>query len=1121
MQSKEFKSLWFTDWCIRNRTAIYVFTLFMSIAGAISFIRIPKEQFPDVVVPTISVVTIYPGATPVDVENLITKPLEKQLKAINGVKKITSNSISDVSIIMVEFNTNVEVSDAKIKVSDAVDNAMNDLPSDLDEDPQIKEMDISEFPIMNINLAGDLPLDRLKRYAEMLEDRIEALPEITRVDIVGGLEREIQILVDLYKMQAAGISFSDIQGAVSRENINISGGEIRIGDMRRNLRVTGQFVNPDQIKDIVIRSTRGNQVFLADIAEIVDGYEEKQDFARMNSKPAVTLNVIKRSGENLIEAADKIQGIIQELKKNSFPPSLEITVTGDQSRQTREQLTELSNTVIIGFILVLTVLMFFMGLKSAFFVALAGPLSTVVAFLLMPGLDFTLNVVVLFSFLLALGIIVDDAIVVIENTHRIYHEMDIDVVRAARQGAGEVFVPVLAGTLTTLGPFVPLLFWPGIVGNFMKYLPVTLIITLGASLLVAFVMNPVFAADFMKKNEHLQKPGKKGTAIWTIICLLLAGFGFLGGNVSFGNFFLIFSVLIVFYHFVLWGTVKRFQDVFWPKVVNRYKNLVIWLTDGIRPGITVLLSFVALIVSFVIFVNSNVPIKFFPDPDPNFVEVYCEMPMGTDANVTDSVTRVIEDRIYSIIGKENPAVESIISNVGLGAGDPHNPDKVATPHKSKVTVAFVKHSDRKGLDTREVLSQIRENFRNDPIEGATITVDKERSGPPTGKPVNIEISGDDLNVLSELEKQVREVIAAQGIQGIEELKSDLRLNKPEIIVEINQEKAQREGINLAQIGMELRAALYGREISKFRDANEDAPIVIRLQEKFRKQPEQLLSLQIAYMDMSTGQFRQVPLSSLAKLKYDQAYSSINRKNQKRVVTLSSNLLDGYTAPQVNQQLQKRMIDQMNLPEGYDIKLTGEQEDQEETSNFLGIAFLAALGLMFSVMVTQFNSVAKPLLIFTTVLFSLIGVFIGFAVTGMTMSIVMTGVGIFALAGIVIRNGILLIEFIDESRQHGMSVKDAAIAAGATRMTPVVLTAISTILGLIPLGIGMNIDFAGLLSHWNPHIHFGGDNVAFWGPLAWTIIFGLTIATFLTLLVVPSMYLFAYNTKHWVLKFFKR
>ena len=1109
-----FKSLGFTNWCIRNRTAIYVFTVILSIAGIVSFMRIPKEQFPDIVIPTISVSTIYPGATPVDVENLITKPIERQLKSINGVRKISSKSISDFSSIVVEFNTNVEVAVAKQKVSDAVDKASKDLPTDMDEDPRVDELDFSEFPIMNINLAGELPLDKLKSYGEYLEERIETLPQITRVDIVGGLNREIQIYVDLYKMQAAGISFNDIEMAVGADNVNISGGEIRIDRLRRNVRVTGQFKDAEQIKNIVVRSSRGNTVFLRDFASIVDGYAEKQDFARLDGKPVVTLNIIKRSGENLLEASEGIQRIIEEAKAAKFPEGLNVIITGDQSESTKNDLNELLNTVIIGFILVLVGLMFFMGLKSAFFVALAGPLSTLVAFLIMPGLDYTLNVIVLFSFLLALGIIVDDAIVVIENTHRLLHKhREINIIKAAQAGAGEVFVPVLAGTLTTLGPFFPLLFWPGIVGNFMQYLPVTLIITLGASLLVAFVMNPVFAVDFMVRDEHLQVPKRSSFVKWAIAYVVIALLSYLGGFTALGSFALIMLLSHAAYQFFLYKTIRNFQESYWPVVVRAYERMLTKLTAGRAPYAVVGVAVVALILSTIGFGLSNPKVSFFPDPEPNFAYVYCELPIGTDANVTDSITQILEKRVFALIGPNNPAVESVIANVGLNAGDPQNPDRVATPNKSKVTVAFVKYSERNGFETRKMLDEIRKDFEKNPIPGATLTVEKERAGPPTGKPVNIEISGEDFTALQDLEQRVRQDIAAAGITGIEELKSDLKLNKPEIILEIDQEKAQREGISLASIGMSLRTALYGKEISKLRDADDDHPIQLRLKESFRSSPEQLLALNIAFMDMATGRFRQVPLAALASISYKPAYSGINRKNQKRVVTLSSNVVEGGNANQINQELQAKVLNALTLPEGYEVRLTGEQEDQKETSDFLGVAFLGALALMFAVMVTQFNSVVKPLLIFSTVLFSLIGIFIGFGLSGMTMSVVMTGVGMFALAGIVIRNGILLIEFIDEQRAAGVDPVTASIQAGATRITPVILTAVSTISGLIPLAIGFNINFGTLLSDFKPNIHLGGDNVAFWGPLAWTIIFGLTIATFLTLIVIPSMYVAAWKTKH--------
>lgn len=1112
METEKFKELFFINWFIKNRTAIYVFTAIISIAGFMSYIRIPKEQFPDIVVPTISVATIYPGNTPEDIENLITKPIEKQLKSINGVKKVTSQSISDVSIISVEFNTNIKVEIAKQKVNDAVDKAKNDLPTDLQDDPQVQEFDFSEFPIMNINIAGDFPMDKLEKYAKDLEEKIETLPEITRVDKVGGLEREIQINVDLYKMQLAGVTFGDIESAVARENVNISGGEMREGPLRRNLRVTGQFRDPKEIESIVVRSFQGNAVTLGSFAEVVDGFEEKQDFARLDGKQVITLNVIKRSGENLINASDKIKDIIDEYKSTKFPDGVTVTITGDQSDQTRVQLDDLVNTVIIGFILVLGILMFFMGFKSAFFVALAGPLSFVVAFLIMPQIGFTLNVIVLFSFLLALGIIVDDAIVVIENTHRIFHKYPLKIEQAAKYGAAEVFFPVLAGTMTTLGPFIPLLFWPGIVGNFMYYLPVTLLITLGASLFVAFIMNPVFAVSFMKKNEHLKSPKLKQSLILTGAFVLVGIIGRIMGNAVLGNLMFVLAAFVMLNHFVLFYVVKWFQDKFWPVFVRAYHKLVAFLTHKYNPIFVVSAAFILLFISLGVFIASSPKVNFFPDGDPNFVEIYCEMPMGTDANVTDSVTRVIEGRVYEVIGHNNPNVKSVITNIGLNAGDPQNPDRVATPHKSKVTIAFVKYADRKDFSTRQCLNDVREKFK-DGIPGAVITVDKEKNGPPTGKPINIEISGDDFNVLEQLQAEMYRKIGDADIQGIEELRSDLQRRKPEKILVIDKEKAQREGISIAQIGMELRTALYGKEISKFKDANDDAPIMIRVKERYRMNAEQLMNVNISFMDMGSGLFKEIPIGAIAHLEDKESFNIINRKNQKRVITLSSNVLDGYTAPNINTELQKIINGWESIPEGYSIALTGEQEDQKETSDFLGVAFIGALALMFMVMVTQFNSAIKPLLIFSTVLFSLIGIFIGFATTGMTFSIVMTGVGVFALAGIVIRNGIILIEFIDELRHRGMDVVDAVVEAGSTRMTPVVLTALSTILGLIPLAVGFNIDFAGLLAHFKPHIHLGGDNVAFWGPLAWTMIFGLTVSTFLTLLVVPSMYVLAYKSKH--------
>lgn len=1111
MNLENIKQLKFTNWCIHNSTSIYVITIIICLAGFVSYQRIPKELFPDIVIPTVSIATIYPGATPADIENLITKPIEKELKSVSGIKRIKSNSLSDFSLVIAEFNTDQDPKLCKQRVSDAVDKAKKDLPTDLKDDPQVQEFDFSEMPILNINIAGDFPLDRLKEYAEQLKDKIENNKEITRVDLIGGVDREIHVDVDLYKLNASGITFNDIENAIRGQNLNISAGELRINELRRNVRITGEFNDPKLIREIIVRSFTGTTVFLKDIATVEDNFKEKQDFARLDNQSVITLNVIKRSGENLIEATDKIYAIINEYKANKFPPGIKVKVTADTSENTRVQLHDLINTVILGFIFVVFILMFFMGFTNAFFVGLAVPLSCLVAFLIMPGLDMTMNVIVLFSLLLALGIIVDDAIVVIENTHRIFNKYKhLSIVEAAKYAAGEVFVPVLAGTLTTLMPFFPLLFWPGIIGKFMSHLPVTLIITLGASLFVAFVMNPVFAASFMKRDE----PGKVETlASYRKVFIFFIGLALLGYfsmGKGLGNFAVFCILLILLYHFVFSKLIFLFQTKWWPAVLNAYRSLLRILIKGYRPLGVILSVFVLLIASFIYYGSTNPQIEAFPDGQPNFAFVYCKLPIGSDANVTDSITQVIENRVYKVVGKDNPIVSSIISNIGLGAGDPQNPDRVATPNKSKVSVAFVRFADRGGKSTRAVLDSLREEFKTG-IPSAEISVEKENNGPPVGKPISIEITGDDFDALDKISRQLMKGIEANKIEGIDGLKSDLQISKPEIVIDIDEEKAQREGISLAQVALELRTALFGKEVSKYRDQNDDYPIQLRIKESNRDKLEELLNLNVSFMDMSTQRFKQIPISSIATISYGNSISTINRKNQKRVLTLASDVVTGFNPSAIIAQI-KDLAAQMDLPEGYEINFSGEQEELQETIDFLGVAFGTALALMFLILVTQFNSVVKPAIIFSTVLFSLIGIALGFGFFNITLSAVMTGVGIFSLAGIVVRNGILLIEFTDELRHRGTPVEEAVVEGGATRITPVILTALSAILGLIPLGIGVNMDFESLFTNFDPKFYLGGDNVAFWGPLAWTIIFGLITSTFLTLLVVPAMYMLGFKTR---------
>ncbi len=1103
-----------TSWSINNKTSIYIITVLLCVAGIFAYIKLGKEKFPDIVIPRIIVATVYPGTSPTDIENLVTRQLEKEIKSVNGVKHINSTSNQDYCIVDVEFTSGVDVQAAKQLIKDAVDKASTELPNDLPSAPLVKEINISEQPIMFVNLAGNLPAAQLKKFADDFQDKIEALPEITRVDIVGALDQQVNVDVDLNKLRASRLGFSDISRAIGGENLTVSGGSIDVGGQKRAVRVAGQYVRASDIADIQIKNLNGAPVRLGDIATVTDGFKDRESYARLDGKPAITLNVVKRQGENLIDASDKIKALIAE-SKASLPKELTITVTGDTSNDTRVTLHDLINTIIIGFLLVTLILMFFMGTTNALFVGLSVPISMFLAFLVIPVFGFTLNMIVLFAFLLALGIVVDDAIVVIENTHRLLHEHpNLTTPKAAKFAAGEVFIPVLAGTLTTVAPFVPLLFWPGIVGSFMYYLPVTLIITLMASLIVAFIMNPVFAVSFMEREEHFEedlhsKPKlTRNFVIAMGVMLVIAVGGYVAHSTFVGNLFITIILFCFLDKFVFVKMIAWFQTRALPRFQNGYASLVGWALG--HPALVMLGVVVLFIGSFVAVGIRKPHVDFFPKGDPKFIYTYLNMPVGTRVAVTDSITHVLENRIYGVVGRDNPDVESVITNVAIGAGDPSEATAsgVSQSHMGKVAVAFKELSERKGPKTSTYMDKIREVVKG--IPGAEISVDQEASGPPQPKPIAIEVAGDDYQVLAALSKKVTRYVDSLHIGGVEALRSNLQDRNPEIAVNINRTRANREGISTGQIGLEVRTAIYGTEASKFKTADDEYPIQVRYAEPYRSDVNAVINAPLTFRD-ATGAVRQVPISSVADVTYGSTYGGIKRKDTKRVITISSNVLNGYSGPDVANAVQTA-LKSFRTPPGYTIDMGGAQESQKETTDFLPLAGIGALGLIFLILVTQFNSFSKPLIILSEVLFSIAGVFWGLALTGQNVSIVMTGVGIIALAGIVVKNGILLVEFMDMLRSQGMPLREAIVLAGRTRLNPVILTATAATLGLIPLAIGLNIDFYELFASGNAHFFIGGESVTFWGPLAWTIIFGLVFATGITLLVVPVMYLLSESLK---------
>lgn len=1116
MSNRSFK---ITNLSLKNKTTVFILTALLTLFGIFSYKSMPKSLYPDIVMPTIMVQTVYPGNSPADIENLITRPLEKEIKSVKGLKKLTSSSIQDNSSVIVEFNTDIELKVALQDVKDAVDKAKSDLPRDLDMDPMVMDIDFSEFPILNINLSGDFSLDELKIHAEYLQDEIESFTEISKVEITGLLDKEIRVEADLYLMESSQVSFSDIESAIAYENTSIAGGNVLIGNTRRMVRTSAEFKSAEEIGNIIVKHEKGNIVYLKDIATVTDGYEERESFARLDTQPVVSLNVVKKSGENLLEATSKIMSLLATAKStNLLPQNLTISITNDQSEQTRDQLSNLENSIIFGVILVVLVLLFFLGLRNALFVGMAIPLSMFISFVVFGGMGTTMNMVVLFALILALGMLVDNAIVVIENIDRIYKKEGLSKFEAAKQGVGEIAVPIISSTLTTLAAFFPLLFWDDLMGEFMGYIPMTLIIVLGSSLFVALVINPVFASRFMQKDnrKEVSKPKLKKTTIYAALISIVF---YLLGATMLGSLALIYGLLNLLNSLYLTPWSYWFQDTLLVRLEERYSKTLNWALDGRRPLKLLAGTFGLLIFSIMFFALMKPNVEFFPVNEPKYINVFLEMPEATDVIATDSIARIVEQDIIGILSPYEHIVSSVLTNVGAGTSDPNEMGGGSgnTPHKARITINFLEFKYRDGIATGDVMKELSASIKV--LPGVEISVDKNRDGPPMGRPINMEITGENFEDLLFLAEDIQQKIEKEKIPGIEGLKVDLELSKAEMLVQIDRDMARRLGVSTSQVGSTIRTALFGKEVSKFKDGEDEYPITLKLADKYRYNVSSLMNQSITFRSQSNGRIMQIPISSVANYSYNNTFGSVNRKDMKRQVTLYSNVIEGYNENAINDQLKKLLAD-YPMPENCDLQFTGKQQEQAQTQDFLSKALLIAVALITLILVSQFNSVFKPVIIIMTVLFSTIGVFLGLAIFNMDFVIIMTGIGIVSLAGIVVNNAIVLIDYIDliksrkkeelglddsEELDYQNSI-DSIREAGQKRLRPVLLTAITTVLGLLPLATGMNINFSTLLTEFNPQIFFGGDNAIFWGPMAWTVIFGLTFATFLTLVIVPVMYL---------------
>ncbi len=1115
-----FKEFSLSSFAVNNATSIFLITFMILLFGLRSYNSMPKEMYPDASLPTIYINTPYFGNSAVEVENLITRPLEKEIEAINEIKNVKSSSVQDFSVIIAEFVTDVTMEEAVRKIKDAVDKAKGDLPTDLDQDPEVLEIKFTDFPVVTVNVSGPINQDELKKHAEYLEDKIESLSEVSNVDIKGAREKEVKINVDVLKMQSLQVSFQDIENAIGSENMTMSAGELINNDFRRAVRIVGQFDNPSEIKDVIVKSENQRAIFLRDIADVEFGWQERTSISRVDGYPVISLEVIKKKGQNLLTAADKIDAIVNESKK-VLPKDLSITLFNDLSVQTRNNVDNLLNSIISGVILVVLVLLFFLGLRNASFVGLAIPLSMLMGILLLSITGTTMNIVVLFSLIIALGLLVDNAIVVVENIFR-YRQNGYNGEKSAKGGAGEVAVPIIASTLTTLAAFAPLAFWPGIMGQFMQYMPITLMLVLGSSLFVALVINTVFTSKFMKLKEG--KSSIKSLSISIVIMLVLAAIGHVADILWLRNILVIVSILSLINFFIFRPGSVLFQGKLLPKLEALYNKFIRWVLSGVKPLLVFFGTFVLLILAVALLIMNPPKVDLFPKADPTYANVFMSLPLGKDMDATDRVARELEKRIETVLEGKRHIVESVLTQIGENTADPNQPPEPGlTPNKARITVTFVQYDERGGISTSEILSDIRKVIGG--LPGVSVYADQDASGPPSGKPVNLELKGDNLDSLIVVSNKVMNFMNDLNIPGVDELQSDVKLGKPEMSIAIDRTAARKYELSTFSIANTLRTALFGKEVSKYKEGDDEYPIVVRMLESDRNNIDDLMAQKITFRNPANGRIVQVPITAVADHSYSSTYSSIKRKDGERVITIYSNVLENYNANEIVAEFQEKLTE-FDFPENVSYAFTGEQQQQAEDMAFLSNAFLVAIFFIFIILVAQFNSFISPFIIIISILFSTIGVFLGYVLTGMDVFIVMSGIGIISLAGIVVNNAIVLIDYINilignrrtENKLDSMmemdkeEIKELIIQGGATRLRPVLLTAFTTILGLIPLATGFNFNFFTFVSDLDPNFFLGGDNAKIWGPMAWTVIYGLSFATFLTLVVVPVMYWLAYRIK---------
>jgi len=1040
---------------VDHATTVLLAVICIFLFGLYSYLSMPREAAPDVPIPFVVVSTPYIGVAPADIEGLVTIPLENELAAVRDVEQMSSASAEGVSMIYLKFEPDVVIEDAIQKVRDRVNRARPKLPADVEE-PSVAEISFSDMPILIVTIAGDKDEEELRGYAEALQDEVTRVPGVLEANVTGGLTRQIRVQIDPARLAHYGFSMGDVANAIRGENQNIPGGTVQVGESNVLLRVPGEFTSPAQIEEVAVKRVGDRPVFVRDLGRVVDSYKDRETYARMNGEPALSVSVTKRTGANIIEIADEVK-ILANQHAEAWPAGVTHRVLADQSTMIRDMVSELENNIITALILVVAVILFFMGVRNSLFVAVAIPLSMLASFLVIQAIGFTLNMVVLFSLILALGMLVDNAIVVVENIYR-HMEEGYPIVEASVLGTREVAMAVAASTATTVAAFFPLVFWTGIMGEFMGYLPKTLITVLLASLMVAVCILPVATSRLMKVKRGDDAPPEAAPP------------GALDGPGS--------------------AEAKLFQH----PIMQRYKRLLQWSID--HRYRSAFAGFAALVGTFIVYGAFNHGTEFFSETQPNRAFVSVRAGEGTDLDTTDRLVRQIE----SLLAAEKN-VDVYVSEVGVGGGGDPFAGGSNSQNQARITVDFLK--DRNSVNDGEqprveptdvTVDRLRAALAE--LPGAELEIAPEGMGPPVGDPISVEVSGEDFHLVGEYALVLQRELAA--LPGVTDLSNNYRVGRPELRLRIDRGAAKRIGVSTGGIGNAVRSAVAGTVASTLRQGEDEYDILVELEPEAREDVQSVLNLRLPGRKDTSPDTFPIPLSSVASYELAGGSGAIQHIDQDLVVTISGDVAVGYNA-NIIQQTVAHALTEKSPPRGIHLRLGGADDEQKESQAFLGRAFLIAVSLILMVLVTQFDSLAIPGIILATVVLSLVGVLWGLLITGMPFSIIMTGIGVISLAGVVVNNAIVLLDYVEQLRARGLSVEDALVRAGMTRFRPVMLTAITTVLGLIPMATGVSFDFARM------KLLVGGASAEWWGPMAVAVIFGLSFATLLTLVMVPTLY----------------